>query len=168
MRAVVLAATLLLSAQVFAYADLPRSGLGGYARLLARPDLSGGDGKLGFWNLYGRLLNEGPWISLEPRTTVLRQPGGAWAELHLKVEGPGPIGADASSGSLAAMRLSDAYLRAGPRRAPPGRHGACWGPQDYDHREVRRAVDEAAKKRALDVYAEGGKSWVFYQLNVTT
>jgi len=33
---------------------------------------------------------------------------------------------------------------------------------------VRRAVDEAAKKRALDVYAEGGKYWVFYQLNVTT
>ena len=61
-----------------------------------------------------------------------------------------------------------APARAGPRCAPPGRHGACWGAQDYDHREVRRAVDEAAKKRALDVYAEGGKYWVFYQLNVTT
>ena len=56
---------------------------------------------------------------------------------------------------------------AAPRTARPTRR-VLGGAQDYDHREVRRAVDEAAKKRALDVYAEGGKYWVFYQLNVTT
>ena len=36
----------------------------GYFRVMARPDLQGGDSRLGFWNLYGRLLNEGPWAAL--------------------------------------------------------------------------------------------------------
>ena len=61
----------LLSAQpAMAFADHSSTSLGGYARLLARPDLAGGQGQLGFWNLYGRLLNEGPWISLDPRLSV--------------------------------------------------------------------------------------------------
>ena len=38
--------------------------VGGYARVMARPDLQGGTGRLGYWNLYGRLLNEGPYLSL--------------------------------------------------------------------------------------------------------
>jgi hypothetical protein len=105
--------TLLCAQPAAAFVDHSSTSLGGYARLLARPDLAGGQGQLGFWNLYGRLLNEGPWISLDPRLAVLRKSSGAWSDLHLKFEGPGPLGADGSRGSLAAMRLTQAYLRAG-------------------------------------------------------
>ena len=108
------ACLVLLSAQpAIAFADHSSTSLGGYARLLARPDLAGGQGQLGFWNLYGRLLNEGPWISLDPRLSVLLKSSGAWSDLHLKIEGPGPLGADGSRGSLATMRLTQAYVRAG-------------------------------------------------------
>ena len=41
--------------------------LGGYMRVMTRPDFQGGNGRLGYWNLYGRLLNEGPWMSLDGR-----------------------------------------------------------------------------------------------------
>lgn len=39
---------------------------------------------------------------------------------------------------------------------------------DYDYNEVQRAVDEVAKKHKLDVYAEGGKYWVFTTVTVLT
>ena len=39
--------------------------VGGYMRVMTRPDFQGGDGRLGYWNLYGRLLNEGPFVALE-------------------------------------------------------------------------------------------------------
>jgi hypothetical protein len=109
------AALLLPGSPVQAYADHAATGMGGYVRLLARPDLGGGNGRLGFWNLYGRLLNEGPWVSLDPRMTLLKKSDGAWSDLHLKLEGPGPLGAS-GGGSLAKMALTQAYLRAGERR----------------------------------------------------
>jgi hypothetical protein len=47
-------------------------GVGGYFRVMARPDFQGGVGRLGFWNLYGRLLNEAPWAALELRVDLLQ------------------------------------------------------------------------------------------------
>jgi len=89
---------------------------GGYFRVMTRPDLQGGNGKLGYWNLYGRLLNEGPYAALELRFDVLEpQPGTdqLWTSLHAKIEG-GSIGnADAGDGSLDHLRLSQVYVLAG-------------------------------------------------------
>lgn len=88
----------------------------GYFRVMTRPDFQGGDGRLGYWNLYGRLLNEGPYAAVELRQDVLsRKAGGTepWTDLHAKVEG-GSIGnADAGNGSLANLRLSQVYAQAG-------------------------------------------------------
>jgi len=46
--------------------------VGGYFRVMTRPDFQGGDGRLGYWNLYGRLLNEGPFVALETQLHLLR------------------------------------------------------------------------------------------------
>ncbi len=90
--------------------------VGGYFRVMTRPDLQGGNGRLGYWNLYGRLLNEGPYAALEFRFDVLEpQPGtdALWTSMHAKIEG-GSIGnADSGDGGLANLRLSQVYARAG-------------------------------------------------------
>ncbi|MFZ5482547.1 MAG: hypothetical protein ACOZNI_37640 [Myxococcota bacterium] len=90
--------------------------VGGYLRVMTRPDFEGGDGRLGYWNLYGRLLNEGPYAALELRQDVLAPEPGSdepWTDLHAKIEG-GTIGsADAGNGSLAYLRLSQVYVQAG-------------------------------------------------------
>jgi len=44
----------------------------GYLRVAARPDFQGGIGQLGYWNLYGRLLNEGPYLALELKLNLLK------------------------------------------------------------------------------------------------
>lgn len=90
--------------------------VGGYVRIMTRPDLEGGDGRLGYWNLYGRLLNEGPYAALELRQAVLdKKPGSLapWADVHARVEGGTVQGADAGNGSLAYLRLSQLYAQAG-------------------------------------------------------
>ena len=93
-----------------------RADVGGYFRVMTRPDLQGGAGTLGYWNLYGRLLNEGPYAALEFRFDVLQpQPGTSelWTSLHAKIEG-GSIGnADPGNGNLSNLRLSQVYTRAG-------------------------------------------------------
>ncbi|MBJ94834.1 MAG: hypothetical protein CMP23_10240 [Rickettsiales bacterium] len=94
----------------------PRVSVGGYLRLMARPDFQGGHGKLGHWNLYGRLLNEGPWAALELRLLLLRaQPGSSspWARAHFRIEGGTVAGGSGGNGSLAEFRLSRAYVEAG-------------------------------------------------------
>ncbi|MFL5321226.1 MAG: hypothetical protein ACJ790_16315 [Myxococcaceae bacterium] len=107
----------LLSAAV-ASADAPRDRftLGGYFRIMTRPDLQGGDGRLGFWNLYGRLLNEGPYAALEMKLDVLQeQPGrnDVWASVHAKVEGGSVSTADIFNGNLGQYRVSQLYVKAG-------------------------------------------------------
>ena len=119
MRALIALSMGLAAQPALAFVNHDGASLGGYARLLARPDLAGGDGRLGYWNLYGRLLNEGPWVSLDPRVAVLRKSSGAWSDLHLKIEGPGPLGADGGRGSLATLGLTQAYLRAGASQGSP-------------------------------------------------
>ncbi len=100
-----------LSSPAWAGADV-----GGYFRVMTRPDLVGGDGKLGYWNLYGRLLNEGPYGAVELKLDVLeRQPTSRelWTDLHVKVEGGSIAGADAGNGGLGNLRLSQVYVQAG-------------------------------------------------------
>src|SRR5690554_7504111 len=76
---------------------------GGYMRIMARPDLQGGDGRLGYWNLYGRLLNEGPYASLDMRYDLLPQDPlskNTWTSIHARIEGGSVLNADTGMGSL--------------------------------------------------------------------
>ncbi|MBX5481609.1 MAG: hypothetical protein IRZ16_07185 [Myxococcaceae bacterium] len=100
----------------WAEAEPGRFSAGGYFRVMSRPDLQGGNGSLGFWNLYGRLLNEGPYAALEMRLDVLRNPAGhrdPWAAVQARIEGGSVANADAGNGGLANFRLSQLYVRAG-------------------------------------------------------
>jgi len=88
----------------------------GYFRVAARPDLQGGAGRLGYWNLYGRLLNEGSYGMLELRYDVLeRSPGDQqpWSRVHARIEGGSISNADPLQGSLSAFRLSQMYVLSG-------------------------------------------------------
>lgn len=111
-------AGLLLGAVGTARADTEqdRFGAAGYFRIMTRPDLQGGNGSLGYWNLYGRLLNEGPWANLELRLDVLQNPSGSddpWASVQMRIEG-GSIGqADPGQGFLDHYRIAQLYVRAG-------------------------------------------------------
>ncbi|MEE2828637.1 MAG: hypothetical protein VX498_05590 [Myxococcota bacterium] len=90
--------------------------LGGYFRVMARPDFQGGVGSLGYWNLYGRLLNEGPWGMLELRVRLLDSRPGApepWTALQVRIEGGGVANAEKSGGLLGNFRLSQLYVEAG-------------------------------------------------------
>src|SRR6476620_8250514 len=107
-------AVLLCAAAASADAPRDRFTLGGYFRIMTRPDLQGGDGRLGFWNLYGRLLNEGPYAALEMELDVLQeQPGrnDVWAAVHAKIEGGSISTADMLNGNLGQYRVSQLYVR---------------------------------------------------------
>ena len=106
----------LCAATAWAEAPVERSGAAGYFRLMARPDLDGGTARLGWSNLYGRLLNEGPWGALELRLSLLQeQPGRAepWAAVHVRLEGGSFGGMDGGRGQLSQFSASQLYLRAG-------------------------------------------------------
>jgi hypothetical protein len=90
--------------------------VGGYFRVMGRPDFQGGAGRLGTWNLYGRLMNEGPYGMLELRYDVLEpQPASTqpWTALHARIEGGSIANASASQGSLAEFRLSQVFVKTG-------------------------------------------------------
>lgn len=101
-----------------AYADAsfrPAS-VGGYFRIMARPDFQGGVGKLGHWNLYGRLLNEGPWAAVELRLHLLPRESGSkdvWTNVHLRIEGGAVRNAEGSGGKLGEFLFSQLYVEAG-------------------------------------------------------
>jgi hypothetical protein len=108
--------TLLVPALALADAERSRVGVGGYYRIMTRPDFQGGGGTLGFWNLYGRLLNEGPYGALELRLDALQpRPGSneVWASVQTKLEGSSFANAEANRGSLASFRVSQLYVQAG-------------------------------------------------------
>ncbi len=112
---------LLLPAGAFAQAPDSRFSAGGYYRIMARPDFQGGIGRLGYWNVTGRLMNEGPWAALEMKLDLLQAPPGStdiWASLHGRIEGGSVTSADAGNGSFAQFRLSQLYARAGNVVAP--------------------------------------------------
>ncbi len=109
-------AALLLPALASAEAAADRFNAGGYFRVMARPDFEGGDGRLGYWNLSGRLLNEGPWAALELGLDVLQARPGTqevWAAVHAKLEGGSVRNVDAANGSLAQFGLTQLYVKAG-------------------------------------------------------
>jgi len=90
--------------------------MGGYVRVMARPDTQGGMGRLGYWNLYGRLLNEGPYAALNFDVDVLEPHPGAntpWTRVHMQIEGGSVGGMDPDNGSLAMFRLSQLHILAG-------------------------------------------------------
>lgn len=98
-----------------AEAEEDRFSTAGYFRIGTRPDFQGGDSRLGYWNLYGRLLNEGPWAALETRLNLLDHPhpGEPWATFHAKVEGGSVAGADPRGGALSNFNLTQLYVEAG-------------------------------------------------------
>lgn len=89
--------------------------IGGYFRVMTRPDLQGGAGRLGYWNLYGRLLNEGPYATLDFRFQMLerKENQAPWTSLHARIEGASIGNADPQNGNLAQLRLSQTYVLAG-------------------------------------------------------
>ncbi len=107
---------LVLATLTPAAASAREADVGGYLRVATRPDLQGGDGKLGYWNLYGRLLNEGPYAALEGKIDLLeRRPGlrEPWSSAHVKFEGGAVGNAEPSKGSLSQWRMSQLYVKAG-------------------------------------------------------
>ena len=99
--------------------------VGGYFRVAARPDLQGGNGRLGYWNLYGRLMNEGSYGMLELRYDILEpqpQSFAEWASLHVRIEGGSIANADGSNGTLEAFRMSQVFVKSGNVLIP----GVTW------------------------------------------
>src|SRR5438552_1151584 len=98
-----------MASSAHAEAERDRASAGGYFRVMTRPDFQGGDSRLGYWNLYGRLLNEGPYAALELRLDILQQEPDSnhvWTSLHAKVEGGSVANADPNRGNLSGFRLS--------------------------------------------------------------
>ncbi len=88
---------------------------------MARPDLQGGNGRLGYWNLYGRLMNEGPWVGLEGKLDLLQAPPGSsdtWATLFTRIEGSSVSAADPGNGFLSNYYVGQLYARVGNVLAP--------------------------------------------------
>lgn len=99
--------------------------VGGYMRISTRPDFQGGDGKLGYWNLHGRLLNETTWAAIETRISLLDEIPDTdrdWAAIHARVEGGSVLNGDSNAGVLSSMRLSQLYALIGN----PTRKGLEW------------------------------------------
>jgi hypothetical protein len=119
MRAAPLLISLFLAlCPSFALAEAPRDrfSAGGYFRVMTRPDFEGGNSRLGYWNLYGRLLNEGPWGALELKLDALTaQPGSneVWASIHSKLEGGSFANTDPSRGRLDQFGVTQLYIKAG-------------------------------------------------------
>ncbi len=120
MRSLLLASLLTLSGTAHAGNDV-----GGYFRVSARPDLQGGNGQLGYWNLYGRLMNERSYGLLNLRLGLLEPEQGSdeiWTSVHARIEG-GSIGStDPGNGRLSNLRLSQVYVKAGNVLVP----GVTW------------------------------------------
>ena len=107
---------LLVSAAAFGEAATDRFSAGGYYRIMTRPDFAGGNSRLGLWNLYGRLLNEGPYGMLQLQLNVLqsdpesRQP---WAQVNARIEGGSFQAADQAGGALSSFKVSQFYVQTG-------------------------------------------------------
>ena len=115
MRALV-AVFALLPTFALAQAEQSRVSAAGYFRFAARPDFDGGNGRLGFSNLYGRLLNEGAYAALEVKIDLLQAAPGTsdlWASAHARIEGGSVPGADLYNGALSQFRISQLYTRVG-------------------------------------------------------
>ena len=72
-------------------------------------------GSPGYWNLTGRLMNEGPYAALDVDFDVLEPEVDTdpWPTVHMRIEGGSVGGADPGNGSLDNFRLSQLYVTAG-------------------------------------------------------
>ena len=107
---------LVLTAGLPSTAQAGRAEMAGYMRVGTRPDLLGGGNQLGYWNLYGRLLNESPYAALELKYDVLeRDPRNQtpYTSLHFRVEGWGVGRAEPSNGSLTNWHVTQMFAKAG-------------------------------------------------------
>lgn len=111
-------AWVVLTATSLAFAEAPRDrfSAGGYFRIMTRPDFQGGNSKLGYWNLYGRLLNEGPYAAMEMKLDLVQGRLGTsdtFASVHTRLEGGSVSNVDAGNGALNLFRMSQLYVKAG-------------------------------------------------------
>ncbi len=116
LRPAVALAFALLASSALAQAPSDRVSAAGYYRIMTRPDFMGGYGELGYWNLYGRLLNEGPFAALELKLDLIQAAPGTtdpWASIVARIEGGSIANADGSNGSFTLFRLAQLYARAG-------------------------------------------------------
>jgi hypothetical protein len=124
--ALALALALLAGATAHAESENDRFAAGGYFRVATRPDFSGGDSKLGYSSLYGRLMNEGPYAALEMRLDMLQKQASRanqpWTSVHAKVEGGSVANADPRGGRLENFALTQLYVKAGNVGIP----GVTW------------------------------------------
>jgi hypothetical protein len=114
--AAALALGLLCAARASAQATTDRFSAGGYYRIMTRPDFQGGNSKLGLWNLYGRLLNEGPYGMLQLQLNVLQsdpQQLQPWARVNARIEGGSFANSDPGRGALSNFAVSQLYVQAG-------------------------------------------------------
>lgn len=116
----------LICATAHAESENDRFAAGGYFRVATRPDFSGGDSKLGYSSLYGRLMNEGPYAALEMRLDMLQKQASRanqpWTSVHAKVEGGSVANADPRGGKLENFALTQLYVKAGNVGIP----GVTW------------------------------------------
>ncbi|HEY3448156.1 MAG TPA: carbohydrate porin [Myxococcales bacterium] len=108
--------TAALSSSASAEALRDRFSAGGYFRIMTRPDFQGGAAQLGYWNLYGRLLNEGPWGALELKLDIVQNNPGkndAWAAVFAKIEGGSFANTDMGKGNLGNFANTQLYVKAG-------------------------------------------------------
>jgi hypothetical protein len=106
----------LAPTSAWAEAQQDRFSAGGYYRIMTRPDLEGGNNQLGLWNLYGRLLNEGPYGMLSLKLNILQSDpsrGDVWATANVRIEGGSVSNADPGNGNLSNFRVSQLYVEAG-------------------------------------------------------
>lgn len=99
-----------------AEAERSRFNAGGYFRVMTRPDLQGGNGQLGYWNLYGRLLNETSYAELNLQLDALRSMPGKtepWASVYARIQGGTFAHPDPFGGNPSGLRLGQLYVRAG-------------------------------------------------------
>jgi hypothetical protein len=107
---------LLLSSLASADAPTDRFGAAGYFRIMTRPDFQGGSGRLGYWWLYGRLLNESPYGELNLRMNVLQNNPGSkdvWAIVHSRIAGTSFQAADADNGLFGNFKATQLYVQVG-------------------------------------------------------
>lgn len=111
-----LALLLAIPGRADAEAFPSRFGASGYFRLSARPDLQAGGSRLGYWNLYGRLLNEGSYGELNLKLDLLQATPGTnepWAAVYTRIAGSSFANSDPSQGRLGDFRASQMFVRAG-------------------------------------------------------
>ncbi|MBS2031344.1 MAG: hypothetical protein JST54_25820 [Deltaproteobacteria bacterium] len=108
--------TLAVSTNALAQAEADRFSAAGYYRIMTRPDFQGGNGKLGEWNLYGRLLNEGPYGILNLRYYFVLPDATntePWAVVNVRLEGSSFENADTGNGNFNFFHFSQLYVEAG-------------------------------------------------------